>query len=92
LAGGYNPNKVFRELHESGIGLKGIYNGIELALLARTANLFIRNTLYKVIYDRVKPVKVTNDLTHREKATLAGFVGGVSTLITNPLDVLVTRA
>jgi len=91
FAAGYNPNKVFRELHETGIGLRGIYHGIETALIGRSAYLLIRNFIYKTIYDRTKPVKPTNDLTHKEKACIAGFAGGAATLFTNPIDVVLTR-
>ena len=62
---GYNPNKVFRQMHSMGGGLLGFYQGFEANLLSRLGYLAIRNTLYKVIYDNTKPVKPTNDLTSR---------------------------
>jgi solute carrier family 25 oxoglutarate transporter 11 len=42
---GINPNKVFREIHETGVGLRGFYYGIEAALLSRVGYLFLRNFL-----------------------------------------------
>jgi len=84
-------NRVFREMHESGIGMRGIYNGIETAIIGRTVNLIARNLTYKLIYDQVKPVKPTNDLTNREKTVLAAVAGFVGTLVSNPFDVILTR-
>jgi len=71
--------------------MSGIYNGIWTAVIGRCVNLLTRNLTYKFIYDQVKPVKPTNDLTHREKAVLAGFAGAVGTIVTNPFDVILTR-
>lgn len=62
---GYNPHKVFRQMHSLGGGMMSFYQGFEANLIARLGYLAIRNTLYKVIYDNFKPVKPTNDLTSR---------------------------
>jgi len=91
FAGGYNPNKIFRELHESGIGLRGIYHGIDSALIGRSAYLLIRNGIYKLVYDRFKPAKPRNDLTIKEKGVIAGIAGGIAAFVTNPIDVVLTR-
>jgi hypothetical protein len=42
---GYNSHRVFREIHESGVGLRGFFVGAEAAVLARVGYLFIRNIL-----------------------------------------------
>ena len=62
---GYNPHKVFRQMHQLGGGMMSFYQGFEANLLSRLGYLAIRNTLYKVLYDNFKPVKATNDLTSR---------------------------
>jgi len=89
--GGYNPNKVFREVHAQGNGMKGLYAGIDSALMGRATYLFARNLVYKVIYDRIKPKKATNDLTNREKAVLASFAGAVGAIVSNPFEVALIR-
>lgn len=61
------------------------------ALSARMGYLLIRNSLYKIIYDRFKPIKLTNDLTHREKGVIAAFSGAVATGITHPLETVMVR-
>ncbi len=43
---GINAHKVFREIHETGCGLRGFYVGIEAALFSRLGYLFLRNILY----------------------------------------------
>ena len=48
---GINPNKVFREVHETGGGIRGFFYGFEAALYGRVLYLFLRNFLYKVVYD-----------------------------------------
>jgi len=88
---GYNPNKVFREIHEQGQGMKGFYAGIDSALMGRAVYLLTRNLVYKVIYDRIKPKKPTNDLTGREKAILAAFAGSVGAIVSNPFEVALIR-
>jgi solute carrier family 25 oxoglutarate transporter 11 len=89
--GGYNPNKIFREVHAQGNGMKGLYAGLDSALAARGVYLFARTLVYKVIYDRIKPKKPTNDLTNREKAVLASFAGAVGAIVSNPFEVSLIR-
>lgn len=88
---GYNPFKIVREIHESGRGLKALYEGVDSYVAARLVHLFVRNLTYKIIYDQVKPAKPTNDLTTREKAVLAGFAGGLAAIVSNPLELINTR-
>lgn len=47
-----------------GGGLTQFYDGFQAALIGRLSYLFIRNSLYKIIYDATKPVKPFNDLTN----------------------------
>jgi len=89
--GGYNPNKVFREIHAQGNGMRGLFQGLESALWARGVYLLARNLVYKVIYDRIKPKKPTNDLTNREKAVLSGFAGAIGAIVSNPFEVALIR-
>lgn len=89
--GGYNPNKIFREIHAQGNGLKGLYAGFDSAILARSVHLLVRNLFYKVVYDRVKPKKASNDLTPREKALLGGVAGALGAIVSNPFEVVLIR-
>lgn len=89
--GGYNPNKVFREIHAQGNGMKGLYAGLDAAIMARSVHLLARNLVYKVIYDRVKPKKATNDLTTREKSVLGAFAGTIGAIASNPFEVILVR-
>jgi len=88
---GYNPNKIFREIHAQGLGMKGLYAGFDSAILARSSHLFARNLVYKVIYDRIKPRKPSNDLTGREKALLGAFAGAIGAIVSNPFEVALIR-
>jgi len=36
-------------------------------------------------------VKVTNDLTYREKGAIGAFAGSIATLISNPFEVIKVR-
>ena len=45
--------------------------------------LAVRNTVYKVIYDKKKPVKLRNDLTHYEKMGISGIAGAFGALASN---------
>lgn len=47
----------------------------------------VRNTTYKLIYDQVKPEKLTNDLTVYEKCMLSGFAGIMGALASNLFEV-----
>lgn len=88
---GYNSHKIFRQVHESGVGFRGFFAGVEAALIARVGYLTIRNILYKNIYDKLKPRKVTNDLTGREKGVISGIAGGVAAFVMTPLELISTR-
>jgi hypothetical protein len=88
---GYNANRVFQQLYEAGYGNRVLYTGFGEALVGRLAYLAIRNTIYKFIYDRKKPVKITNDLTHREKGFIGAIAGGVATAVTHPLETVMVR-
>lgn len=88
---GYNPNKVFREVHEQGLGMKGLYAGLDSALMGRSVYLLARNLIYKILYDRFKPVKPSNDLTGREKALLGAIAGAVGAIVSNPFEVAMIR-
>lgn len=88
---GYNPFKIFREIHESGRGLRSVYEGLDSFVAARLVHLFVRNFVYKVLYDATKPAKPSNDLTHREKGVIAGIAGGLAAIASNPLDLINTR-
>lgn len=61
------------------------------ALAGKLGYLAVRNSLYKFIYDMKKPVKPTNDLSHREKGVIAGFSGGVATAVVHPLETIMVR-
>lgn len=91
LQAGYNPNKIFREVHAQGLGMKGLYAGLDSALLGRSVYLFTRNLVYKVIYDRFKPAKASNDLTGREKAVIGAIAGTIAAIVSNPFEVALIR-
>ncbi len=88
---GYNPFKIFREIHESGRGFKAVYEGVDSFVAGRLVHLFVRNLVYKALYDSTKPVKASNDLTHREKGVIAGIAGGLAAIASNPFDLINTR-
>lgn len=91
LAMGYNPFKILREVHESGRGVTGLFEGVNAYLAARLSYLLVRNTIYKVLYDKFKPLKPSNDLTYKEKAVIAGIAGGIGALASNPFELIATR-
>lgn len=91
LQAGYNPWRVFRQIHESGVGIRGFYEGFDSHLSGRLVYLLVRNLVYKVIYDSKKPVKAHNDLTTREKGVIAAFAGGLAAFITTPFDLVNIR-
>ena len=78
-------------MHGRGGGFSQFYGGFESALIGRLSYLFIRNSVYKIIYDITKPVKPSNDLTNREKMVIAGFSGGFAALVTTPLALINVR-
>lgn len=53
--------------------------------------IFIRNLLYKSLYDANKPFKPTNDLTTREKGVIAAIAGGTAAFVTTPFELINTR-
>ena len=88
---GYNPFKELRTIHSTGRGSKQFFSGVDSALLARVSHLFVRNYIYRIIYDKYKPVKAHNDLTIREKSVIAGFAGAVAAVISNPFELAMVR-
>lgn len=88
---GTSGNQIFRQMHETGGGLKIFYSGFQAHLYGRLGYLFVRNTLYKLVYDIVKPVKPSNDLTIKEKMWLAGTVGGIAAFLTSPFELISIR-
>lgn len=88
---GYNANKVFQSLYEANYGARVLYTGFYEALVGRLAYLAIRNTIYKALYDLKKPVKIRNDLTHREKGAIAALAGGLATAATHPFETIMVR-
>lgn len=57
----------------------------------RLAHLFVRNFIYKTIYDQTKPFKPSNDLTNREKAAIASFSGALAAIVSNPFELIYVR-
>ena len=88
---GYNMYKVFTSLHEAGYGSRVLYTGLGDALASRLSFLLVRNSVYKFIYDRRKPRKMTNDLTYREKGVIAGVAGGLGALASNFFETRMVR-
>lgn len=39
----------------------------------------------------MKPRKVTNDLSGREKGVIAGLAGGIAAFVTTPTELIMTR-
>ena len=48
---GYNPFKILRQIHQSGAGLSGVFEGFDAHLWGRLSYLFVRNTIYSVLYN-----------------------------------------
>lgn len=67
------------------------YDGFQAAFVGRISYLLIRNSLYKLIYDGVKPTKPYNDLTNKEKMWIAGLSGGVAAFVTTPFTLVSIR-
>lgn len=88
---GYNPFKILRQVHETGAGLSGLYEGFDAHLYGRLSYLFVRNTIYTIIYNQVKPIKPYNDLSYREKAVIAGIAGIAGAIVSHPFTVVSIR-
>lgn len=88
---GVSGSRIFRQMHELGEGLGGLYHGFQAHLFGRLGYLAIRNTLYKIVYDQIKPIKPSNDLTIREKMILSGTVGGIAAFLTSPFELVSVR-
>ena len=88
---GYNPFKILRQVHETGAGLSGLYEGFDAHLAGRLSYLAVRNTLYYIIYNQVKPAKPYNDLSSREKGVLGAICGAVGAIVSHPFTVISTR-
>lgn len=78
-------------MHGRGGGLLQFYGGFEANLIGRLSYLAIRNTLYKIFYDQMKPAKPTNDLTNMEKSLLGAFSGGIAAYLTTPFTLISIR-
>ena len=78
-------------MHSLGGGLMTFYQGFEANLISRLSYLAIRNTLYKLGYNGLKPIKPSNDLSFREKAVLSGTVGGIAAYLTTPFTIISIR-
>jgi len=88
---GYNPFAVYNQLNAAGYTTKVLWTGFQAGFISRMGGLFIRNLVYKSIYDRVKPKKPTNDLTYDEKKLLAGFAGACGAIFANPFEIIMVR-
>lgn len=55
-------------------------------LLARLSHLFVRNLVYKIAYDQVKPKKKTNDLSAKERGVLGGVAGMIGAMASNQFE------
>lgn len=78
-------------MHARGGGLLQFYDGFQAAFVGRLGYLLIRNSLYKITYDAVKPTKPFNDLTNREKMWIAGISGGIAAWVTTPFTLISIR-
>jgi len=88
---GYNPFLVIRQIHSTGAGLSAIFEGFDAHLYGRLTYLAVRNGLYSLIYNQVKPVKPYNDLSYREKSLIAAFAGAVGAIFSHPFTVVSIR-
>lgn len=73
------------------MGLGGVFEGFEAHLWGRLSYLLVRNTIYSLIYNQVKPAKPYNDLSYREKAVIAGIAGAAGALVSHPFSVVSIR-
>jgi len=78
---------VLRGFLKNGYGSRVLLTGLNEALLSRLTFLTVRNTFYKIVYDIKKPKKLTNDLTHNEKAVLSGIAGSLGALVSNYFEI-----
>ena len=60
-----------------------LYTGLGDHLSARLSFLFVRNTAYKLMYNVLKPKKLTNDLSARERGILGGIAGVLGAVASN---------
>ena len=54
--------------------------------MARLSYIGARNVTYKLIYDRIKPKKLTNDLSAYEKSVLGAISGAVGAIAGNMFE------
>lgn len=71
--------------------MTGLMTGLDASLLARGSYIFVRNIIYKMIYDAQKPENPNHDLTQRGKNAIAAFAGGVGAIVSNPFEVVMVR-
>ena len=51
--------------------------------MARLSYIGARNITYKIIYDKIKPKKINNDLSAYEKSILGAFSGTIGAIAGN---------
>lgn len=88
---GFNPTKVAGAFFDGGYGMRGLYTGFSTQLTGKLIFLSIRNNLYKIMYDSLKPRKTNNDMLMGHKSALSGIAalaGGVVTNFFNAKNVL----
>jgi solute carrier family 25 oxoglutarate transporter 11 len=88
---GYNPFLIMRQVHSTGAGFSGIFEGFDAHLYGRLSYLAVRNTVYSLIYNQVKPVKPYNDLSYREKSLIASLAGALGAIVSHPFTVVSIR-
>jgi len=91
IYGGYNPFAIHNQLYEAGHGTKSLWTGFQAGYFSRVGGLFVRNLIYKTLYDMVKPRKATNDLTYDEKKVIAGIAGAAGAVFSNPFEIMMVR-
>jgi len=91
IYGGYNPFHVYNQLYSAGYGTSCLWTGFAAGFISRMGGLFVRNLVYKIVYDQIKPRKATNDLTYDEKKFLAGFAGACGAVFANPFEIIAVR-
>jgi solute carrier family 25 oxoglutarate transporter 11 len=88
---GYNPFKILRQIHSTGAGLSAVFEGFDAHLYGRLTYLVVRNSIYSLIYNQVKPIKPYNDLSYREKSLIGSFAGAIGAVISHPFNVISIR-